>query len=126
MRPWRSLAAWYSAFSERSPWSRAVPMSLTTCGISTSLSLRSSSRSLACPSGVIGTLSDMRPGLALLGAPACDFARQRASGRHLGLGGRADERRRGLDDLGGPRVVGRRRGDLHGAAGERDAGGERD
>src|SRR3954469_22235457 len=57
MNPWRSLAAWYSAFSLRSPWARASSMSWTFLGRSTSRSRLSSSRSACCPRGVIGNLA---------------------------------------------------------------------
>src|SRR5579885_1283573 len=55
MCDWRSLAAAYSAFSFRSPWARASSMSWTFLGRSTDFKCLSSSRSLRCPSGVIGT-----------------------------------------------------------------------
>src|SRR5690606_2715404 len=54
--PCRSLAAWYSAFSLRSPCSRATPISREILGRS-SFKRASSSRSLIMPWGVIGTFS---------------------------------------------------------------------
>src|SRR4029079_5344909 len=57
MNPWRSFAAWYSAFSLRSPWARASSMSRTFFGRSTSRSRLSSSRSVWTPRGVIGNLA---------------------------------------------------------------------
>jgi hypothetical protein len=35
MKPWRSLAASYSAFSDRSPWERASAIAAITFGRST-------------------------------------------------------------------------------------------
>src|SRR3954468_12980552 len=52
-----SLAAWYSAFSRRSPWARASSMSWTFLGRSISRSRLSSSRSTLMPRGVMGILS---------------------------------------------------------------------
>src|SRR6185436_19598244 len=57
MNPWRSLAAWYSAFSLRSPCARASSMSRTFLGRSTSRSRFSSSRSVCTPRGVMGNLA---------------------------------------------------------------------
>src|SRR6478736_8833518 len=57
MNPCRSFAAWYSAFSLRSPWARASSMSRTFFGRSTSRSRLSSSRSACCPRGVIGNFA---------------------------------------------------------------------
>ena len=56
IHPWRSLAAWYSAFSLRSPCSRATPISRLIFGRSTSFRFLSSSLSRAFPSGVMGTV----------------------------------------------------------------------
>ena len=39
MKPCRSLAAWYSAFSERSPWARASAMARMMAGTLDSLEL---------------------------------------------------------------------------------------
>src|SRR5262252_1525971 len=61
IHPWRSLAAWYSAFSLRSPWSRATPISRLILGRSISFSCRSSSRRRTLPSGVMGILPSMAP-----------------------------------------------------------------
>ena len=47
----------YSAFSEMSPWARAVSMSSTFLGRSTSRRRLSSSRSFFCPAGVMGKRS---------------------------------------------------------------------
>src|SRR6185503_1933908 len=60
IHPWRSLAAWYSAFSLRSPCSRAKPISRLIFGRSTSLRFLSSSLSRAFPSGVMGILPSMK------------------------------------------------------------------
>ena len=45
--PCRSLAAWYSAFSEMSPWARAISISRTMRGRSSARRRRSSSSSSA-------------------------------------------------------------------------------
>src|SRR5438552_3341593 len=49
-----SRAAWYSAFSERSPWARASAIALVMACRSTRLSRSSSSRSFSKPGRVIG------------------------------------------------------------------------
>ena len=56
MKPCRSRAAWYSAFSERSPCSRAAAIALMTAGRSTVFRRFSSAVSRTWPSGVIGIL----------------------------------------------------------------------
>src|SRR5580704_8021822 len=57
MKLWRSRAAAYSAFSERSPCSRAAAIALMIAGRSTLFSCFSSSVRLFSPSAVVGTLS---------------------------------------------------------------------
>src|SRR5258708_16086320 len=57
MKPWRSRAEVYSAFSERSPCSRAAAIALMIAGRSTLFSCFSSSVRLFSPSAVVGTLS---------------------------------------------------------------------
>ena len=52
-----SLAAWYSAFSERSPFDLASAIAFIISGLSTVLSVFNSSMSLFCPFSVIGILS---------------------------------------------------------------------
>src|SRR6185369_4443605 len=64
-RPCCSLAAWYSAFSFRSPCSRATPMAREIFGRS-SLRRTSSSRSFCAPAGVMGTGSFILPRRASL------------------------------------------------------------
>jgi hypothetical protein len=54
MNPCCSRAAWYSAFSDRSPWLRASAMALMTLGRSSVLSRYSSLRSASAPRRVIG------------------------------------------------------------------------
>jgi hypothetical protein len=57
MKPWRSRAAVYSAFSEMSPCSRAAAIDLMIAGRSTLLRVFSSSARLFSPPAVIGTFS---------------------------------------------------------------------
>ncbi len=57
MCDWRSLAAWYSAFSRRSPCSRATEMSWTFLGRSTDLRRFSSRLIASAPARVMGMLS---------------------------------------------------------------------
>ena len=54
MKPARSRAAWYSAFSERSPWARASPMACELAGRSTVFRRCSSLRSRSAPRRVMG------------------------------------------------------------------------
>src|SRR5690606_19992821 len=59
MKPWRSRAASYSAFSERSPWARASAIAWITAGRSIAFSRCSSSLSKPAPrtvSGMVATL----------------------------------------------------------------------
>src|SRR5579883_3062244 len=60
MKPCRSRAAWYSAFSDRSPCVRASAMARMIAGRSTDLSWRSSSSSRCNPGAVIGNLGTWR------------------------------------------------------------------
>src|SRR5499433_1606593 len=68
MKPCFSRAAWYSAFSERSPCARASAMALVMAWRSTRLRRSSSSRSRSKPGRVIGVrCTDMpSPNLQLL------------------------------------------------------------
>ena len=76
MKPWRSLAAWYSAFSERSPCARASSMSRTFCGRSTDLIFLSSSFKRVTPLKVMG----MRPAAgAAMGFSSSSSARPERS-----------------------------------------------
>ena len=52
--PCFSRAAWYSAFSERSPWARASPIALLMAGRSVCLSRSSSAFSRSWPVRVMG------------------------------------------------------------------------
>ena len=54
MKLWRSRAAWYSAFSDRSPWLRASAMAAMMPGRSTLFRVRSSSSRRCRPCAVIG------------------------------------------------------------------------
>ncbi len=56
-RPCASLAAWYSAFSDRSPWPRASAISSMMRGRSSLVRRFSSDSSAACPEAVIGIFS---------------------------------------------------------------------
>src|SRR5574340_1496558 len=56
MKPWRSLAASYSAFSDRSPCARASAIAVITDGRSTALRRCSSWRSNSAPTRVNGIL----------------------------------------------------------------------
>ena len=57
IKPWRSLAASYSAFSLKSPWARASAIALITEGRSMVLSLCNSSLSFSAPRLVIGIVA---------------------------------------------------------------------
>jgi hypothetical protein len=57
MKLWRSRAAWYSAFSERSPCSRAWAIARIASGRAADFKCFNSSSSRFNPSAVIGTLS---------------------------------------------------------------------
>src|SRR3954469_26013907 len=54
MKPARSRAAWYSAFSDKSPWARASPMACELAGRSTVLSRCNSLRRRSAPRRVMG------------------------------------------------------------------------
>src|ERR1022692_467444 len=114
MNPCRSLAAWYSAFSFRSPCARASSISSTFLGRSTSRSRLSSSRRARCPCGVIGNFAMttspplvflQRPHLHLAGAQLRDGADRGARSRQgRVIGDSAQERvapdRKGILDRG--------------------------
>src|ERR1700690_2589155 len=90
MKLCRSLAAWYSAFSFRSPWARASSMSSTFLGRSTSRNRLSSSRRACCPRGVIGNLGmTTLPSLVFL-----QRAHLHLAGAQLGDGAHRGARRR--------------------------------
>src|SRR4030042_1633787 len=55
-KPCRSFAAWYSAFSERSPCERASEIAVTIAGRCTVFSSCSSARSFSTPATVMGIL----------------------------------------------------------------------
>jgi hypothetical protein len=57
MKLWRSLAAWYSAFSDRSPWARASAIALITSWRSSFFSRLSSSSRPLKPEAVMGIFS---------------------------------------------------------------------
>src|SRR4051812_35211476 len=116
MKPWRSLAAWNSEFSRRSPWARASSMSRTFLGRSTSRSFFSSSRSAWMPRGVMGILSAMLELLERAHGHAAGL--ELSNGTHRGASprhgrvigepphqGGATQRERVLDGLGALRGV---------------------
>src|SRR4051794_38347203 len=101
-----SFAAWYSAFSERSPWARASAISFTILGRSTFLSRFSSAFSRTRPPGVMGTRWDIsltfleksrRPARDLGAAASSSFSIDRGAALSTGDGvvllDRADARR---------------------------------
>src|ERR1035441_6894341 len=61
MKPCCSRAAWYSAFSDRSPWLRASAIDLITRGRSPDFNRLSSTRSSSAPRSVIGERFMCRP-----------------------------------------------------------------
>jgi hypothetical protein len=85
IKPWRSRAEVYSAFSDRSPCSRAAAIALMIAGRSTLFSCFNSSSRPFSPSAVIGTLSIVQSSLNI-GAASTPNAPPRCGAAALAAG----------------------------------------